>query len=139
MNAGRMVLIACAAIFMASGCAGKYGETTVGGGDGGTQCPPPTVGDLPCPVAEVLQAKCQRCHQDPPLNHAPWPLKSFEDTQQPYGTTGKRRYERMAMVIEPDGVPHMPLGQAPQLTPDELQTLRSWFAACAPPLPEGAL
>jgi hypothetical protein len=43
----------------------------------------------------------------------------------------------MAEVIEPDGVPHMPFKDAPQPSTAQLDTLRAWFAACAPPVAEG--
>lgn len=97
----------------------------------------PLVGDLPCDVGKVLTAKCQPCHQNPPQNHAHFPLLSYEDTQQPFGIGGRRRWQRMAEVIEPGVVPHMPYGSAPQLTQQELTTLREWFHTCAPPVPEG--
>jgi hypothetical protein len=98
----------------------------------------PTVGDLPCDVGQVLKDKCQPCHQTPQLNHAHFPLLTYEDTQQPFGIMpGERRWQRMAQVIEPGTFPHMPFGTAPQLTSSELDTLRSWFKACAPPVPEG--
>ena len=61
----------------------------------------------------------------------------YEDTQQPYGNAGELRWQRMAQVIEPDAVPHMPYQDAGQLSPDELKTLEDWFKACARPVPEG--
>lgn len=97
----------------------------------------PTVGDLPDDVNAVLVGKCQACHTAPPKNHAPWPLQSFEDTQKVLGLAGQRRWQRMAEVIEPGGSPHMPFGDAPQLTDAELATLRAWFAGCAKPIAEG--
>lgn len=93
-------------------------------------------GDLPCEVAAALR-KCQTCHQAPPKNHAPWPLLTYEDTQAPFGMTGLRKWQRMAQVIEPGNLPHMPPNSAPQLSEGELRALEAWFAACAPPLPEG--
>jgi hypothetical protein len=97
----------------------------------------PLVGDLPCDVGRVLADKCQPCHQQPPKNHAHFSLLTYEDTQQPFGTTGRRRWQRMAEVIEPGVFPHMPFGSAPQLTPEELTILRTWFHTCARPVPEG--
>ena len=97
----------------------------------------PTVGDLPDAVNAVLVDKCQSCHTSPPKNHAPWALLSFEETQLRFGITDKRRWQRMAEVIEPGGLPHMPFGDAPPLTDAQLATLRSWFAGCAMPIPEG--
>jgi hypothetical protein len=108
-------------------------------GDGATcvDVVTPSTGDLPDDVAAVLVSKCQTCHASPPKNHAPWPLLSFEDTQKPLGLDGQRRWQRMASVIEPGGSPHMPFGNAPQLTDGELTILRAWFAGCALPIAEG--
>jgi uncharacterized membrane protein len=97
----------------------------------------PAVGDLPCDVAAVLQARCQPCHQMPPLHHAPFPELSYEDLMMPYGIAGLVRWQRMAEVIEPGNSPHMPPRDAPQLSDSDFATLRGWFGACAQPLPEG--
>lgn len=106
--------------------------------DAGTDCAmQPSVGDLPFDVSAVLIGRCEPCHQSPTLNHAPFPLMSYEDTQHSFGINGQLRWQRMAQVVEPAFLPHMPPSNQPQLTVDELNTLRSWFAACAPPVPEG--
>jgi hypothetical protein len=104
-------------------------------------CPPgAAVGDLPDDVATVLRAKCQACHRSPPREHAPFPLLTYEDTRAsdpsaPYA--GNPIWRVMYIVIQPNGVPHMPLTGAPQLTDAELQTLDGWLTACAMPVPEG--
>ena len=98
----------------------------------------PTTGDLPDAVNAVLFDKCQTCHAVPTKNRAPFPLVSFEDTQKTFGLTAKRRWQRMAEVVEPGGLPHMPYGNAPPLTDGQLTTLRTWFAGCAMPIAEGA-
>jgi len=112
---------------------------TIEGLDGATTCgtSPSAVGDYPCDVGTVIQNRCQECHQDPPLHGAHFSLLRFEDTQQPFGVAGMLRWQRMAQVIEPDAIPHMPYQDAGQLTVDELETLRNWFKSCAPPAPEG--
>ena len=99
-----------------------------------------TTGDLPADVASVLQAKCQTCHRAPPINHAPFPLLTYEDvlaadTIAPYA--GQPIWEVMAIVIQPGGVPHMPFGSAPQLTSTELGLLANWLSSCAVPVAEG--
>jgi hypothetical protein len=91
-------------------------------------------------VSAVLEAKCQTCHANPPRNHAPFELLDYEDTRRadpvpPY--VGQPIWQVMHTVIQPDGVPHMPLSTAPQLTPAEFQTLDGWLAGCATPVPEG--
>lgn len=105
--------------------------------DGAPCGPNPATGDLPCDVSAVLVDKCQSCHQDPPRNNAPWALLTYEDTQMPYGNKGKLRWQRMAEVVEPGAIPSMPLPPAPPLTATQLDSLRGWFKACAPPVPEG--
>jgi hypothetical protein len=97
----------------------------------------PRSGELPCDVAAVLKAKCQPCHQQPPKNHAPFPELTYQDLLMPYGTVGLLRWQRMSEVIEPGNAPHMPPRDQPQLTASDFATLRGWFAACAPPAPEG--
>ena len=93
----------------------------------------PQVGDFPCDVAAVLAAKCQVCHQQPPINHAPFSLLTYADTQAQFGTTSLLKWQRMSQVIEPDGLPHMPPSDHPQLSTDDFAVLRGWFARCAPP------
>lgn len=98
----------------------------------------PSTGDLPCDVAAVLQGNCQHCHSNPPRNGAPFPEVTFEDLEQPFGTNGLRRWQRMAQVIVPGGGIHMPPPGQPQLTDAQLQTLLGWFNTCAPPVAEGS-
>jgi hypothetical protein len=91
-------------------------------------------------VSQVFQARCQHCHttpRPPPPDNAPFPLRTYEDLASPFGTTGLLRWQRVAEVIEPGNFPHMPPPTQPQLTTGDFATLRAWFAACAPPLPEG--
>lgn len=116
------------------------GTSSGASGDGGPKCDgvvTPAVGDLPDDVNAVLVSKCQTCHTSPAKNRAPWSLLSFEDTQKVLGLAGRRRWQRMAEVIEPSGSPRMPYGSAPPLTDAELTTLRAWFAQCAMPIAEG--
>jgi hypothetical protein len=106
---------------------------------GAASCGPgPSAGDFPCDVGAVIAARCQPCHQQPQKNGAHFPLLSYEDTRQPFGTSGLVRFQRMAQVIEPDGLPHMPPRTAAQPSDSELQTLRAWLASCAQPVAEGS-
>lgn len=112
-----------------------------GGSDGGACEPPPKVGDYPCDVFALIQKKCHPCHHEPPAI-GPFPLLTFEDTQEPYGTTGKRRYQQMAFAISPEGSPRMPYQgiegvDVEPLTDDEYALLSGWLADCAPPIAEG--
>jgi hypothetical protein len=88
----------------------------------------------------VFQVRCQHCHTTPklpPPNNAPFTLRTYEDLSAPFGITSMRRWQRVAQVIEPNNFPHMPPSTQPQLVPSDFATLRAWFAACAPPVPEG--
>lgn len=93
--------------------------------------PNPTTGDFPPAVAAVLTARCQPCHQNPPLNGAPFPLLTYQDVNAAFGSIPI--YEEMYLLTQPDGNPHMPFRTAPQLSADQLQTLSSWLLSCAPP------
>jgi hypothetical protein len=92
----------------------------------------PASGTIPADVLAVMSARCQTCHQMPPLNNAPFPLLSYQDVHSLYGGTIPK-YQEMHYLIQPDGSPHMPYGNAPQLTADQFTTLDDWLVACAPP------
>jgi hypothetical protein len=99
----------------------------------------PERGDLPCNVAAVLEI-CQNCHRQPPARGAPFPFLTYEDTQAVHFGP-ERRWQRMAIVIEPNAASHMPPRSEPdipQLTETQLNTLRAWFRACTPPVAQGA-
>ncbi len=91
----------------------------------------PTTGTIPTDVAAVLMARCQPCHQMPPLNGAPFPLLTYQDVNAAFGAVPI--YQEMHVLIQPNGDPHMPYRNAPQLSPDQLQTLDTWLLSCAPP------
>src|SRR6185436_18709953 len=116
----------------ASGDVGGAGGGTAGAG--GAACVEPgAVGDLPCDIAAVLEARCQSCHGTPLMKNAKFPLERYEDAHAPFGTTGKRRWQRIAEVIEPGGLPHMPKDWSTkgELTTEQLETLRAWVGSCA--------
>jgi hypothetical protein len=92
----------------------------------------PASGSIPADVQAVLGAKCQTCHQDPPLNGAPFPLLTYADVHSAFAANFPK-YKEMHALIQPDGSPHMPFGNAPQLTADEFSTLDGWLLDCAPP------
>jgi uncharacterized membrane protein len=69
-----------------------------GAGDGASSEPPW------CNVQRVLAQKCQRCHQDPPKNGAPFSLMTYEDTQV-LDRAGTPRYERMYDAVESEFMP----------------------------------
>jgi hypothetical protein len=92
----------------------------------------PATGSFPADVAAVIHSKCNPCHTDLPLNGAPFPLLTYADVHKLFAGTFPI-YEEMYLLIQPNGVPHMPFGNAPQLTADEFKTLSDWLISCAPP------
>ncbi len=122
---------------------GTTGDSATGAPDDAApdvfaSCPAsrPSAGAIPAAVAQVLTSKCQTCHGSPTRNHAPFALLTYANTEaadplSPY--TGVPIWQVMHAVIQPGGVPHMPFGNAPQLTSSELATLDGWLLACALP------
>jgi hypothetical protein len=95
---------------------------------------PPT-GDFPLDVGAVLKDKCQTCHRNPPVSHAPFPLVDYEDMLATF--KGQVIWESASRAIQPGASPFMPFPPAPLLTASEKQVLDAWFAGCAQPVAEG--
>lgn len=115
-------------------CPGLDGGGT-GGSDASTTCDStPKTGEIPCEVFAVIHAKCNPCHNTPTQNGAPFPLLTYADTQEPYGTD-RLVYQQMFDQIQPGASPRMPLNG--MLTDAEMKTLGDWLAACAPPAAAG--
>lgn len=88
-------------------------------------------GEFPCAVAEVM-TNCQRCHtEDPnPVTLAPFPLDTYEQSLQLYGTTVVWSHIARVIVEFED---FMPL-QEPKLTVAQKRALLDdWACICAPP------
>lgn len=129
------------------GGAGASGSGNQAGADAGADAdaaPPCPVIDpnivtpaIPCEIDAILEAKCRRCHQDPPLNSAPFPLLTWENTQAEY--FDKPIHERMFNAVSTGFMPYM--GSNPPLDPpveplteSEKTTLLDWLDDCAPPV-----
>ena len=85
-----------------------------------------------CDVEPILQAHCQRCHTEPQQNAAPFPLLTYEDTQE------DERYELMASAVGRDFMPPTWLVVDPPVEPlpcSEKQTLLEWIDQGAAPPP----
>jgi hypothetical protein len=89
-------------------------------------------GTIPADVEAVLQARCQTCHSDPPINNAPFPLLTYAEIHQDF-VTSVPKYEEMYFLIQPGADPQMPFGNAPQLSTDQFNALATWLKSCAPP------
>ncbi|HKQ71775.1 MAG TPA: hypothetical protein VJT73_20670 [Polyangiaceae bacterium] len=60
--------------FAGASCVAPEGKVADARGDAGA-------GSTWCDVLGVLEAKCQRCHREPPDHGAPFPLMTYADTQ----------------------------------------------------------
>ena len=93
----------------------------------------PATGSFPADVAAVLMSRCQPCHTSPPLMGAPFPLLAYEDVHKALPATTTPIYQEMYLLIQPGADPHMPFGNAPQLSTEQFNTLSNWLLSCAPP------
>jgi hypothetical protein len=98
---------------------GQAGSVTSGGMGGS---PINTVKGLPCDVREVLEERCQTCHQDPPLNDAPMPLLTWYDVSN--------KATDMQDKLDMDEMP--PRGE-PDLSERQRTTLLNYLAQGTPP------
>jgi uncharacterized membrane protein len=88
-----------------------------------------------CQVQAVLEAKCQRCHADPPKNGAPFPLVAFEDTQV-LDRAQNPRYQRMHDAVESEFMPATWMKLEPPvepLTDNERAVILEWAASGGEP------
>jgi hypothetical protein len=84
-----------------------------------------------CQASAVLESVCQRCHTDPPVNNAPFPLVTYENTQAQYYTSELKIYEVMERVVSSNLMPLRPAALMPpveSLTCKEKSTLLGWLA-----------
>jgi hypothetical protein len=133
------ILAALLAASLIAACDASTTETCIGGpctlGGGGGCGPGPAQGDYPCDVFAVIDAQCLPCHQSPPRLGAPFPLLTYEDTQQPFFGGPKLVYQQMHDQIQPGAMPRMPFGGA--LSTADFATLDGWLSQCAPPVAAG--
>jgi hypothetical protein len=94
---------------------------------------------LPCDVSAVLQANCQSCHQSPPINGAPMPLVTWEDTQVtvpsdpdgiPPTSASEKVFQMMETRITSTTNPMPPAGHT--LAAADAATITNWVNAGAP-------
>jgi hypothetical protein len=101
----------------ATGARGGAAGATGAGGFGGAR----PVNSLPCEVQAVLKARCQPCHQDPPLNGAPMRLLTWSDV---YGKADEMYAKLSADEMPPPG--------APDLSRDQASTLFTYLSLGTP-------
>jgi hypothetical protein len=113
------------------GAAGTPDEGSAGGAAGAPPEPEPA---FPCDVRVIIESACQRCHQEPQQNGAPFSLLTWSDTRAEYGI--QLVYQAMDKAIADDFMPPTWLEVEPPvqpLTAGEKQILLDWLAAGAPP------
>lgn len=101
--------------------------------DGGTA---PSVAIEFCQAEIILRTVCQKCHADPPMHGAPFPLVTYQDTQEVFDrVNGTLRWQRMQEVVALDFMPLRGLPDVPVelLTCEEKSTLMGWLDQCARP------
>jgi uncharacterized membrane protein len=102
--------------------------SAAGGGEG--------VGTGPdfCAARTVLRDKCQRCHQDPTQDGAPFPLLTYADTQV-VDRKGVPRFQRMKAAVDSDYMPPTFLDLEPAVEPlqdSERAALLGWLSSEQP-------
>ena len=161
MRATRVVFAAALGVLFVASCGDQSSERRGGGeipdltGGSGQALPDPgaagandagAAGALPtgpvpwCDAYRILNCVCQQCHQAPPLNGAPFPLLSYDDTQARYPfKSSKPIWQQMQTVV---GNGFMPYQGDPTVMPavqplpaPQKATLLAWLAEGA--LPEG--
>lgn len=136
------------------GAGGTSGAGATGGvsGAAGAACVLDTAGmanpSYPCEIIAVIGprtdgqlAKCQRCHNEPQVNGAPFSLLTWPDTQKLHPAVGgKPIWQKMYAAVD---TKFMPLcaetgcgnfigGPTEKLTDDERETLLSWLECPQP-------
>lgn len=109
------------------GSGSMSGVTDAGSSAGGV---PSSTEPAWCDVHVVLASKCQRCHREPPVSGAPFPLLVYEDTQV-VDRRGVMRFERIAGAIESGTMPPWYLDLSPPvelLNSNEEMLLLEWVA-----------
>jgi len=87
-----------------------------------------------CDARAVMQRKCHRCHQDPPMNGAPMSLLTWEDTQAGWSAT-QNVNDVMLDAVSRDFMPYVTLNDPPTslmppvepLIAAEKATLLAWL------------
>ena len=113
--------------------AGALGEAGAAGAAGAPAVTPPVTW---CAAYKVLTCVCQQCHQNPPVNHAPFPLLTYDDTQVPYpfATSKKKLWQEMQTVVTSGYMPYMGIEDPPvdppvqPLSDERKATLLTWLA-----------
>jgi hypothetical protein len=83
-----------------------------------------------CQALAVLEPVCQRCHQNPPLHGAPFPLVTYENTQASYFGSDVKIWAVMQDVVASDYMPATFTDIEPPIEPltcEQKTTLLGWL------------
>lgn len=86
-----------------------------------------------CAAQPIVEAKCQRCHDDPPTHGAPFSLVSYEDTQY-VSASGRSRLAAIEKVVGDGTMPASFIRLEPPVEPlddAEKELLLAWCRAGA--------
>ena len=92
-----------------------------------------------CDAYQVINCVCQQCHQNPPLNGAPIPLVTYDDTQRPFPfkSSTNRVWNKMQSDVSTLVMPYMGddtvTPKVQPLTDDQFKTLLTWLMQGAHP------
>lgn len=109
------------ALLTAWGCSGEDDST----GEGDDTAAMTDLGY--CDIVPILDESCRRCHTDPPVHGAPFPLATYEEVQA--------KAARMHHAVETDYMPYQGIALEPpveSLSSADKTNLLEWLAADAP-------
>jgi uncharacterized membrane protein len=134
---GRAPALLLATALLGSACSSTPSSdknvTSEAGAAGAHDVAPVTDPDW-CNARSVLEAKCWRCHADPPEHGAPFSLLTYDDTQI-VNSKGSPRFAAIEEAILTDLMPARFIMLDPPVLPlsdDEKQTLLDWCTSGAP-------
>jgi len=87
---------------------------------------------IPCEAEQVLRDVCRQCHGSPPVQGAPFPLVTWEDTHALY--YDKPIWQLMKNAVETGYMPLAPV----TMTPEQKASLLGWLDAGAARAEAGA-
>jgi hypothetical protein len=120
----------CGGATVATATVTTGGVTTGGGGGGGEPtCEFDDTGEIPCDPFRVLATHCHKCHQEPPLNGAPFNLLSVDAFEGFYPNTDLLVWSLASSVVKSS----MPFDNPPlsDKFPEDEAILQAWLATCA--------
>src|SRR4051812_48316464 len=111
-----------------TGSGGTTGPTGAGGDSGSSSTA--NLG-IPCAVQQVLQARCQGCHSNPPVAGAPMPLMNLADLRAPAKSNPLMTVAQMVSVRISSATVPMPPKSAVPASAAEIKIVTDWIAAGA--------